>query len=115
MKVATRQELIHMPAGTLYHEWRPAYFGDLCIKGESIEHPGKGLQDWWSQLVPQVDHETPMEGLADLDQGKAVALTFDCEGRDALFDDEIRYAVWSRDDVEAFRDRLTKALEDSAE
>ena len=111
MKVVTTTELMALPAGTFFHEWKPCYFGDMCIKGDTILH-GDVPRDWWEQVVPWVggcDRED--DGLFGLDNGLDVPVDLDCEGRDGIFDDARRFAVWSLDDMRVLRDRITKAIE----
>lgn len=111
MRIVSREELMAMPPGTLYHDWQPCCFGDLCIKGESLFHEHRGkLNDWWEVHVPEVGNAEEM--LDHLDQGESIPVNLYLEGREALFDDKMRYAVWERADVEALHARLGKILED---
>lgn len=114
MKVVSRTELMRLPAGTLYHEWIPCDFGPLCIKGESIMHEHLGrLNDWWQVVVPSIDEpEQPsyIDRLFHLDEGAALPVTIDLAGREALFDDKLRYAVWERADVELLHRKLSDIL-----
>lgn len=105
MRIVSRDELMALPAGTLYHPWEPVCFGDLCIKGESIFHEHLGrLNDWWVVCVPEVGNAEEM--LDHLDRGKSMPVNLYLEGREALFDNNLRYAVWERADVEALHARL---------
>ncbi|HYG55145.1 MAG TPA: hypothetical protein VD965_07590 [Burkholderiales bacterium] len=121
MRIVTRAELMAMPAGTLYHEWEPCYFKDLCIKGETTRFTkldGTEGGDWWVHNVPTLDVRHSGEDcdvqFAMAEKGVSHPLNFEVEGREALFDDKLRYAVWERADVEAFVARLTAALQSTA-
>lgn len=110
MRVVSRQELLQLPAGTLYHAWQPCWFDGLCIKGESMPlregYPG----DWWVVHVPTPDTDVTVDGLVQLDEGKPVAVDLETASRDGLFDDKLRYAVWERADVEKLVARLSCCL-----
>lgn len=108
MKLVTRKELMALPAGTLYHEWEPCYFRGMCIKGETIPAEPGYSGDWFEQQVPEVGSAEDM--LDHLGEGESVPVNMDLEGREALFDDKRRYAVWERADVEALHARLGKIL-----
>jgi hypothetical protein len=103
MQIVTRQQLMAMPRGAVYHQWTPTYFGDMCIKGETLFNEN-GPVDWYETTVPWVGGADDM--LDKLDAGEAMAVDMDTEGREGLYDDSLRYAVWSQADVTAFVRRL---------
>ena len=109
MKLVTRKQLMEMPDGTLYNEWVPAFFGPLCIKTRSIPNlTAGGFCDWEVQRVPEIGGADVM--MDKLAAGEAVYIDFKLTGREGLFDEEARYAVWSREDVYRFREVLTQSI-----
>lgn len=118
MRIVSRSELMALPPGTLYHEWEPCYFHSLCIKGKTIPAEEGYRGDWWQHVVPQlIDEKEPdnLQVLINLDNGASIPLTFNLAGREALCDNTLRYAVWERSDVEAFRDSLDRILSEHPE
>lgn len=96
-----------MPAGTIYHEWEPCVFHAMNIKGETILHGDKPV-DWWSVHVPSVGGLVEMMDTGFEDSKASMPVDLECPGRDALFDDKLRYAVWEEADVRAFAARLAE-------
>lgn len=114
MKIVTREQFMKYPAETLYSTYEPCYFGPLLIKGDTIEHDGKNIDWFYQQIADAVDAENSgalydtLVGAEKL--GFSVALDFDCQGRDGLFDDKQLYAVWEPQDVIALVSRLQACL-----
>lgn len=114
MRIVSRTELMALPAGTLYHDWLPCYFGALCIKGETLPAEPGYSGDWYEAVIPHLDVSSSDEDcdtqVAMDEKGLSHPLTFELEGREALYDDSLRYAVWERADVAALHAKLGKIL-----
>jgi hypothetical protein len=106
MRIVSRAELMRLPAGTVYAEYTPHVFHGLNVTGGEC---GKdflmcGLLDDFGG-----DSSTINEECARLERGEDVPLTFaEHYGRDGLFDDSRRYAVWSAADLRGFAAFLEK-------
>lgn len=108
MKVVSRQEFIKLPAGTVYTDYAPHIFGELCIKGDSLDN------DWWEQRIVGelgINCEEIPEVIERLDAGEDIPVDLDIEARDAMFDVDQLYAVWSKEDVTKLISRLQETLQ----
>ncbi len=108
-----------MPSGTLYHEWEPCIFHSLHIKDETIPpNPAwpDNTGDWFEVAVPQLDVSNSDQDcdvqMRMAEKGVSHPMGFDMTCREALFDDNKKYAVWERDDVAAFVDCLKQYLKE---
>ena len=100
MKIVSRQELMQMPSGTLFHEWEPCMFHHLQIKRETC-----GV-DFYVTAIPELDvHDSDEDvdvQIAMNEKGVSRDLDFSGFSREALFDDTKRYAVWEPHDLDEF-------------
>jgi len=114
MRIVKRAEFLQMPAGTVYTTYEPCNFGDLMIKGETLHTDNNG--DFCEQsIVGAIDSTGSDDWTNKLfrsqETGESLAMDFDCQGRDGLFDSmDSLYAVWERADVEALIARLQATL-----
>jgi hypothetical protein len=93
MKLIKRQELMLLPSGTVYQEWRPCIFGDIYVKQDTIVHDGENI-DWFHNL------QCP-GGDGFIDEGESGEFEI-AQMRDGCFDEKQLYAVWSADEINAF-------------
>jgi hypothetical protein len=115
MKIVDRRTFLAMPAGTVFAKYQPCVFEDLRIKGETTPTGN----DFWSQeLCGPVDAVSTEDFVDKLqsaeDNGDEVALDFDNEGRDGLYEAGQLFAVWTAADVTALIARLHRALADAS-
>jgi hypothetical protein len=109
MKIVNLQTFRSLPANTLFSKYAPCNFGDLCIKGETIEH------DFYVQQIADAIECSGSDEFVDklyhaAETGESVAFDFECEGRDGLYENEQLFAVWELDDVRALIERLGQCL-----
>jgi hypothetical protein len=114
MKIVTRAQLMNLPPNTVYSTYTPCWFGELLIKGVTIENNGKNI-DWYEQQIADaIECRNSDEYAAKLDDaqknGTSLRMDFDCEGRDGMFDHSQLYAVWEPQDVMALVARLQQCL-----
>ena len=107
MKIVNLDAFLALPAGTVFSKYEPCVFGDLMIKGASIE----GTKDFFhQQIADAIEADGSDAFFAFLDEaehgGRELAMDFDCQSRDGLFESKQLFAVWSRDDVLALIARL---------
>lgn len=108
MKIVDRKAFLTLPPETLFSKYEPCVFGDLCIKGDTI-----GSNDFaYQQIADAVAAHDGGEFANKLFDAKAsggsVAMDFDCQGRDGLFDADQLFAVWEPADVAALLVRLSR-------
>ena len=102
-KIIDRKEFLAMPANTLYREYKPCIMGELEIKGDSLEN------DFWMQRLDETNADDMESMIKMLDSG-VVEFDLDCEGRDAMFNDDQLYLVYEQKDVEQLINRLSECL-----
>jgi hypothetical protein len=105
MRIVNKQEFYAMPAGTLFSWYEPCVFEGLMIKGDTIYGDNVAPIDFWFQdLIGNVGPTATPEMFVALDDaqknGVDLELEFGCEQRDALYDENAMYAVYTRRDVE---------------
>lgn len=108
MRIVTRTEFLSLPAGTVYAEWAPDFFGDLCVKVDCLDN------DWlYVSLIDAVeasnDNERHMRML-EAQGGSEIRMQYDNPGRDGAFADDQLYAVWSDSDVAGLISALQRSL-----
>jgi hypothetical protein len=97
MRLVKRDELMTMPAGTIYQEYDPAIIGPLMMKEDTCESDGQNI-DWYeSPIAAQVDLHANVFEL-----GCTVC-------REACYDDGKFYLVHEAADIEYMIARLQGA------
>lgn len=132
MKLVTRDELMKLPAGTIYRAWEPAVFTDDWMrKGETCAPSGENI-DWfespigphwasgdsWGYQLGMNGIEALPENLRPLVENGELPDHFeisDMEGREGLFDARLRYLVLDEDDIKAMIAQLTTGLPDGGD
>lgn len=101
MKIINKEEFIQLPEGTLFTEWKPCIFGEICIKGETISTESG---DFFYQPLIQIDaggsDEEAALQIESAQTGKSFKLTLQCEHRDGHYDWGAMYAIWEEKDFE---------------
>lgn len=109
MKIVNLAAFLNLPSGTVYAKYRPAIFGDLCIKGDSlppldwmydavIEVAATGSDDQWDKLEDARLNGTELE------------MDFNSTGRDGMYEPDQLFAVFSGRDTKALMARLFHAV-----
>ena len=111
MKIVNRRAFLEMPAGVLFSNYERCFFGDLSIKGETLD----GIDFYVQQITDAVKCNNSgefYEILFDAEMnGTSFVLDFECEGRDGLFDKCQLFAVWEPQDVAALITKLQQSKE----
>jgi len=114
MRIVNRDEFMRLPPGTVYAEFEPYVLGEVCVKGETLDHgpdhPYPPADFWRGDLASldwnDSDHLTK---LMDEARTQDVRLVFGCpQTREGYVEDGQLYAVWSRDDVRRCAEYLMK-------
>lgn len=108
MKIVDRKTFLALPAETLFSKYEPCVFGDLCIKGDSIGSNDFAYQQIADAVAAHDSGEFANKLFDAQASGESVAMDFDCQGRDGLFDDDQLFAVWEPADVAALIARLSR-------
>lgn len=108
MRIVNKQEFLKLPENTIFSKYSPCQFGDLCIKGESV-----GTIDFYYQPISNSVKCNDMGEFVDAcdkAEKESVEMDFDCLTRDGMFDAEQLFAVWEKQDLYAFVQKLEKCL-----
>lgn len=103
MRLVRRQELMTLPAGTLFAELNePWIFGQLCLKGETIADDD-GDRDFWFRSLCWPQAFNSMEAVTRLEEMAADSSVSypveNAEQRDGMYDDAQVYAVYEASDA----------------
>jgi hypothetical protein len=114
MKIVDRKTFLSMPPETLFSKYSPCVFGDLMIKGNTV-----GENDFLcQQIADAIAHDSSNEFADKLttaqDTGASLAMDFDYEGRDGMYDHDQLFAVWEPADVVALIERLRRCIGSAA-
>lgn len=111
MRLVKRQELMTLPAGTLFAELHQEWvFGGLQLKEDTIEIGGVNCDFWVRQLDwPEAD-DTGMaiDRLEEMAKDPTVSYPIEpAPGRHGLYDDDRLYLVYEQSDTDALITALT--------
>lgn len=122
MRIVSRDEFLRCPDGTIFAKFggpegnpEDAFFGDVCIMGGACG-PDFVVQDLTAQFEGWTGSDSHFEEIDRMasDPGhESPPLDYDSAGRDGLFDQNQRFAVWSREDAARLIARLTEAFRDA--
>lgn len=125
MKIISRKELMELPEGVIYMSYSPVVFGDLMIKGETI-NDGEENIDWYESslfyepLGPKdgndftIDETRSSDRVFDIidvqmgEQGISMRMDFEVYSREGYFDNDMQYAILEQHDVEDLISKLRK-------
>lgn len=111
MRIVNLDTFVAMPEGTVFAKYKPCYFEDLCIKGESITET---RDFFYQQIVGSLDCSGSDEWSDMLfesqETGKSLPMDLHTQNRDGCFEPAQFFAVWERQDVEALIERLKATL-----
>jgi hypothetical protein len=109
MKILNLEQFLQMRPGTVFAKYAPAYFEDICIKGDSLE-----TRDFINVALLSVraNSSDELDGiLEDAEMnGSEFALDLDFWGRDGCFERDQLFAVYEREDVEQLISKLNACL-----
>jgi hypothetical protein len=114
MRIVDRKKFLAMPAGTVFAKFKPCYFEELMVKGETWGN------DFTYQDIADAIACTDSGDFADklddaVEHGTSVAMDFDCYGRDGCFTPDQLFAVYEQADVEGMIALLQRSLAASQE
>lgn len=114
MKIINRTAFLAMPDGTVFSKYEPCVFGELLIKGKSLDG---GSGDFCYQSIVDAIASTGSGDFGDKlfdaeENGTSLPMDFDCQGRDGTFEMDQLFAVFEPRDVRQLIERLEQALSD---
>lgn len=111
MKILSRKEFMEMPAGTVFSYYRPCVFTGLHIKDSA---PEAGYPDFsMSDLIGAVENDSSDDYSVKcerMEKGESLPVDFELSGREGLFDDKLKYAIYEPADVQKLIQRLQESL-----
>lgn len=111
MKIVNRKVFVALKEGIVFSTYQPQVFGELCIKGESIND---GQDFYYQPLNDSLEDDGSADRSQKLDaaeSGESIDIDLHYESRDGMFDDRQLYAIWEQKDVEQLISRLNEALD----
>lgn len=108
MIILDRKAFLALPAGVVFQTYEPCVFGEMQIKG-----------DTWGEdfLVLPMDgmprcHDTGsfQSACEAMEHGIDIQMDLDSWGRDGYFEEDEKYAVWSREDMAALKKLVDQTL-----
>lgn len=112
MRLVNKKEFLKQHDGTLYFEKvsdNACYFGDLCVKGESISDFDFYSMDLNSPDLSPYRNEQYYESFERMDNGESLKVDFYYGGRDGMYDDNDMYYILEKEDVKSLLDVITEA------
>lgn len=119
MKLLTRAQFLELPAGVIYCQGKPIYFGGPAVKGDTVRESrdgeGEGV-DWWSRNLEMWDFDSTEQMSADFDKmltGATYPLNAS-ETRDGCFEADELFLVYEPADLDALQAVIDAARKVSA-
>jgi hypothetical protein len=113
LKLYNRQDFLKLPSGTIFSSGEAWVITGFNVKGETIDDGHGNNIDFYYQDLLQIDSFNSQELFERLEEmlkdGKSYPIN-QHEGRDGLFDDEIRYLVYEKGDLEEIRMIFDRSL-----
>jgi hypothetical protein len=106
MRIIGLDDFLAMPTGTVFAKYRPQIFGELCVKGDSINESSDFFyRPIWEPLA--YSSSELCDVLIAAEERKAeVQIDTDCWQRDGLYEYGQLFAVFSREEVLRIVDSL---------
>jgi hypothetical protein len=108
MRIVDKKEFYNLPSGTLYSEFEPSVFVGLKIKGDTIIYKGVPTDFFYEDLIGNVDSDAFESYFAK--NGIEFNLDFDTLERDGLYEDDGLFAIYSKDEIIEFSQKIASCL-----
>ena len=112
MRIINKQEFYKMPAGTLYSEFEPDILNNLLVKGQTFYNGKEPIDYLECSLIDCIDCNEHSNILtkADNDSNFSFDFNYDNFGRNGIFDEDQKYMVYEKKDVEKLIEFLKGCL-----
>jgi hypothetical protein len=110
MKIVNLIEFRKLPAGTVYCKYKPCYFGELEMKGDTLE-----VDFYAASLIANVKWGHDSSGMIDIldnavKTGDSFELEVDAICRDGYFEDDQLFGIYETNDIKQLIGKLEEAL-----
>jgi len=108
MRIVNLQEFRKLPKGTVFAKYSHCEFDELMVLDEIWE-----CDFIYSSLIGNVlnvSSEDFFEKCTSMENGNSENLDFECTSRDGLFDDDQLFAVYEKEDIKQFIEKLQESL-----
>lgn len=109
MRIVNRKEFSELPNGTLFSEYNPVVFQGLFIKCEQMGSDYGELSLIGNVKAASSDQSFQILESAE-ENGTSFDLDFESYGRNGIFNEEQKYAIYERKDIEELIQALKETL-----
>jgi hypothetical protein len=112
MRIYGRAAFMQLPEGVIFAKGQPWFWGDLCVKGETLHDDDGPIDFAYRNLIGIESHDTG-ELVERFEAMLQQAVSFpmeDAYGRDGCFDKDDLFLVWERADLEEMMRVMGAAL-----
>ena len=122
MRIVDRKTFLTLPSGTVFAKFggpagdlTDAYFGEVAIKCDTVgsDFVCQDLLGQFEGWTGSDSHFDEIDRMTADQSHESPALDYDSAGRDGLFDDKQRFAVFSHEDTRRLIARLQSALDEA--
>lgn len=112
MRIVNSQEFYKLPKGTLFAKYDPVIFNGLYVKCRNIyNHENKPVDYVFESLLENVYFENSSDYSTALieaeEKGSSFKLDFDCSERNGLYEDDALFAIYEKEDIIKFIQKLS--------
>jgi len=107
MRIVSREELMRLPAGTVFSYYEPCVFNGLYIKSSEVnDKPDFYIQE----LIGAVksDGGDFFDKCRLMEKGESLPVDFEIMSREGLFDDSLLYGIYEKEDIKKLIKILSK-------
>lgn len=110
MRIVKREEFLKLPINTLYRKYKPQFYEDLCIKGETWDSDFL-CQELHGDISGSTgsDHNSDLHDMA-VESGGVFRFDLDGLGRDGLYDENQLFAIYDNEDIKGLIEKLKICL-----
>jgi hypothetical protein len=97
MKIVDKKTFVKLPENTIFSKYEPCIFGDICIKGETIND-----RDFYYVKLNNIEYSDSSEFINNCslaEKGKDINIDLDTYTRDGMFDDKQLFAIYGDNDL----------------
>ena len=103
MRVVNRSEFMMLPIGTIFSEWDGSECIGMKVKNKTLfGYDGKAIDYIEANIINSIENngtESFFEKVDLVNDGESVSLDMSYYGRNGLFDDEQKYAIYEEGDL----------------
>jgi hypothetical protein len=113
MKILNRKQFLALKEEVLYTRYDPCCFNGLEIKHDTISDPEQDIDFYYQNLIAPI--ETSEDGeyhekCEQMEKGIDIELNFNDPNRDACYEEEEMYAIYSQEDIKQLISKLNELI-----